>query len=380
MRKFYFFVPILVLLLCVIAAACSDQDDDFEYVPVSPVVVDLTLVPYEKLSDYKFFTGELKDLEPALGVLPYIPSSSLFSDYAHKKRFVWMPSGSKATYNGADKILELPVGAVLIKNFYYENVQNIVPAGGTRLIETRLMIRKADGWIFADYIWNDEQTEAFFSLSGSYTEVAWKDENNVVKSTNYRIPAHAQCIVCHKQRVETGEGEVTVHIPIGIKPQNLNYPISYGSSMQNQLQKWIAMGYLEGDFQMPDASQTVIDYSDISKPVELRVRSYVDANCSHCHSPMRHCDYRPMNLAFTATGGPNGRTNLGVCVSTEDMQDFPPELDKIVNPGRAAQSMMFYRINTTDEAYRMPLHGRTVIHEEAIGLFTEWINSLPDCE
>ena len=168
-------------------------------------------------------------------------------------------------------------------------------------------------------------------------------------------------------------------MPIGIKPQNLNNSFDYGSGPKNQLQKWMEMGYLE-NMSFPTAQSTVIDYSDASKPLELRVRSYIDANCSHCHSAGRHCDYRPMRFAFRDTGGSEGRANLGVCVDTEDMQDFPEQLNKIVNPGRPSQSMLFYRINTTDEAYRMPLHGRSVIHDEGVALFTEWINQLQDCE
>ena len=46
-------------------------------------------------------------------------------------------------------VLNLPVGAVLIKVFYYNNVQ---PSNSTKIIETRLMIRKASGWIFAEYM------------------------------------------------------------------------------------------------------------------------------------------------------------------------------------------------------------------------------------
>lgn len=64
-----------------------------------------------------------------------------------------MPKGTKATYNGDGNVLELPVGAAIIKNFYYDNVQ---PSNTTKIIETRVMIRKASGWIFANYaIWND---------------------------------------------------------------------------------------------------------------------------------------------------------------------------------------------------------------------------------
>ncbi len=113
MKKNYL-QALAILLIFTVFTSCSDKDD--EYTPVSPVVVDLTQVPYPKLSDYKFFEGEMKDLIPALNVIPYEPSSVLSSDYAHKKRFVWMPTGVKATYDGDAKILDLPIGAVLIKN------------------------------------------------------------------------------------------------------------------------------------------------------------------------------------------------------------------------------------------------------------------------
>jgi hypothetical protein len=42
------------------------------------------------------------------------------------------------------------------------------------------MIRKSDGWIFADYVWNTEQTEAYFDLAGSITPITWKDDNDVI--------------------------------------------------------------------------------------------------------------------------------------------------------------------------------------------------------
>ncbi|RZJ33405.1 MAG: hypothetical protein EOO51_14065 [Flavobacterium sp.] len=378
MKKHYA-LSFLFLFSLLIIYSCS-QSDEGDYVPVSPVTVNLADVPYPKLSDYKFFEGSMKNLQPSLDVLPFQPASALFSDYAQKKRFVWMPKGVKATFNGDGNVLELPVGAVLIKNFYYENVQNATPAGTTRIIETRLMIRKESGWIFADYVWNEEQTEAFYDLGGSYTEVSWKDENNVIKSTNYRIPAIEQCIVCHKIKEYVNENEITIHKPIGIKPQNLNFEINYGASVKNQLLKWIEKGYLEDGFSLPAPDNTVINYSDVSKPLALRTRSYVDANCSHCHQEGRHCDYRPMRFDFTHTGNAQGNTNMGVCVDTEDMQDFPTELNKIVAPGNPGHSMLYYRINTTNEAYRMPLHGRTIIHDEGVALMAAWINSLHDCE
>jgi uncharacterized repeat protein (TIGR03806 family) len=382
MKKNY----LLLLLFCFISItvfliSCSGSDDDYVEVPpeaeVSPVVVDLTAVPYPKLSDYKFFEGPLKDLKPALNVLPYQPASSLFSDYAHKKRFVWMPLGAKATYNGDGKALELPVGAALIKNFYYENVQNVSPVGATRIVETRLMIRNATGWIFANYVWNAEQTEAFFDMNGSFTDISWIDENNVTKNATYRIPSEAQCVVCHKARQVVDGTEETIYVPIGIKPQNLNFGLNYGAETKNQLTKWIDAGYLENNFTFPTAEHTTIDYNDVTKTLDQRTRSYVDINCSHCHATNRHCDYRPMRFAFGETL--NNNANMGVCVNTQDMQGFPGSLSKIVTPGNVERSMMYYRLNTIDETYRMPLHGRTMLHDEGIALIAAWINSLTPC-
>jgi uncharacterized repeat protein (TIGR03806 family) len=374
MRKYYYLIS-LVFISFVVFISCSDED---EYTPVSPVTVDLAQVPYPKLSDYKFFEGELKNQIPSLNVLPYEPASSLFSDYAHKKRFVWMPPGTKATYSADSKVLELPVGAALIKTFYYDNVQNISPVGGTRIIETRVMIRKATGWIFANYVWNTEQTEAIFDLVGSFTDISWKDENNVIKSANYRIPNEVQCMTCHKNQQVIGTTDIETYIPIGIKPQNLNFNYAYGTENRNQLSKWIEVGYLENNFTLPTSENTVINYSDNLQPLELRVRSYLDSNCSHCHANDRHCDYRPMRFPFNMTGGANGRTNMGVCVDTEDYS-FAPALTKIIKPGNINRSMLYFRLNTTEESFRMPLHGRTVIHEEGVAMMEEWINTLTTC-
>ena len=372
MKKHYYLLSVLLLLLSIFVS-CNDQDD--EYIAVSPVVVDLIQVPYPKLSDYKFFEGEMKNQIPSLDVIPYEPASSLFTDYAIKKRFIWMPKGVKGTFNGANNAIELPVGAALIKSFYYNNVQ---PNNTTRIIETRIMIRKASGWIFAEYVWNEEQTEAFLNMNGSSTSITWKDDNNAIKTaSNYRIPSAEQCLICHKVDVNQGSGIVSVPIPIGIKPQNLNFNYSYGTESKNQLTKWIDEGYLENA--IPSNFESTVNYKDATQPLEKRVRSYLDINCAHCHQEGSHCSYRPMRFAFSETGNVNGRTNQGVCVDTQDMAGFPESLSKIINPSNFNRSMLYYRLNSEEEGYRMPLLGRSIIHEEGVNLIREYINSISSC-
>jgi len=365
MKKYYTAV-LSFFALTTIVLSCSTSEEE-EYIEVSPVIVDLTQVPYAKLSDYHFFDGPLKDQNPALDVLIYEPASSLFTDYAHKKRFVWMPKGTTATYESDSKVLNLPVGAALIKNFYYENVQNITPVGSKRVVETRIMIRKTSGWIFAEYVWNNEQTEAYLDMAGSNTTIEWKDENNTIKTVeNYRIPSDQQCMTCHKSNEQP--------VPIGIKPQNLNFNYPYNAGSKNQLSKWIELGYL--DTNLPVILTSTVNYEDTTQPLELRVRSYVDINCAHCHQTNSHCDYRPMRFAFAET---TNLANMGVCVDSQDMADFPPALSKIVNPSNINRSMLFYRLNTDNESYRMPLLGRTEIHAEGVALIEQWINSLSAC-
>lgn len=369
----FFFLAISTILFI----SCSDNDE--EYTVLSPVTVNLSTVPYPKLSDYHFFVEDMKNQVPESDVLPYEPASSLFTDYAHKKRFVWIPKGMKATYDGDGNVLQLPVGSAIIKTFYYEKVQ---PLNTTKIIETRLMIRKADGWIFAEYVWNNDQTEAYLDMNGSNVSIDYKDENNILQSVpNYRIPNVVQCIICHKSKQMVNNVEVDTYIPIGIKPQNLNFDYNYGNETKNQLTKWIENGILQNNFSLPSEANTAIDYKDASKPLEKRVRSYLDINCAHCHQDNRHCDYRPMRFSFTESGDiQNGRANLGICVDTQDMQDFPPALSKIISPGNVNRSMLYYRLNTTNENFRMPLHGRTVIHTEGVNLLQQWINTLQPCQ
>lgn len=359
MKKHYLLTITLFLSLFFALFSCSkDDSEDYTEIPASPVIVDLNAVPYPKLSDYKFYQGEMKNLEPALGVLPYDLNSSLFTDYAKKKRFVWMPNDVSASYVSDSEILDFPAGAVLLKNFYYNNV---LPENKTVIIETRLMIKKADGWIFANYIWNDEQTEATLDTEGSRKSISWQ-EGSEIKSTNYKIPSNNDCFTCHKTYAD--------RIPIGTKPQNLNKLYSYADGIKNQLQKWKEAGYLDNS--LPSDIVTTVDWTDTSKPLELRARSYIDINCAHCHTEGAHCDYMSMRFAFHETTNP---ANLGICVTPFE---FINNQSHIINAGHPESSALYYRMNTNLGSLMMPLTGRSIIHTEGVELMQEWISSMEE--
>lgn len=363
-----FFYGWIVLAILTIHISCSSDNDGLpgEAEEISPVNLDTNAVPYPKLSDYNFFKMPLSDFEPVYGVIPYEPVSNLFSDYAKKARFVWMPPGVAATFNGDANSLNFPIGTALVKNFYYENV---VPGNSKKILETRLMIRLTEEWLFANYVWNAQQTEAFLDMEGSFVPVNWIQEGEP-KEVNYRIPNGAECVTCHNIH--------EIPQPIGTKPQHLNRHYAYDTGYQNQLQKLKDFGYLT-DF--PNQINTLVDYSDETQNLELRVRSYLDINCAHCHSENGFCNYRSMRFGFENTHHPE---HLGICVLPDE--DISPWANggnptHIIKPGDHEKSVIYYRLNTTLENIRMPLRGRTLVHEEAVTMVSQWINSLEDnCE
>ncbi|NQY04817.1 MAG: hypothetical protein HRT68_01105 [Flavobacteriaceae bacterium] len=348
----------ILSMICICFISCKSSDDDGTYVPVSPVNFDIENVPYQNLSEYNFFEDGMSDQTPVYGVIPYEPISQLFTDYAKKKRFVWMPNDVKATYVSDRDVLNFPLGTVLIKTFYYNNVQ---PGNTTKIIETRLMIRKNTGWEFANYVWNDEQTEAILDNNGSFVALEW-NEGGQTLNTNYRIPSEAECLTCHKNS--------NIAISIGTKPQNLNKSYNFSDGAMNQLDKLVDFGYLE-EFDTSGIN-TVLNWADDSQPIDMRARSYLDINCAHCHTENGHCSYRAIRLAFTDSTDDD---NAGICAIPDE--DIGASYTHIVSPGRSERSVMAARLMSLDESIQMPLIGRTILHDEGIQLISDWIDQLP---
>jgi uncharacterized repeat protein (TIGR03806 family) len=273
-----------------------------------------------------------------------------------------MPNGVKATFNGDGNVLELPIGSALIKNFYYENVQ---PNNTTKIIETRIMIRKSTGWIFANYIWNDEQSDALLTTQSTARDLSWKDVNNVVHTLNYRTPeVDFECLRCHS----TFNNQIIN--PLGIKPQNINYNFNYADGSKNQLNKLIEFGYLENN--LPDQINSTVDFNDTSKSLDLRVRSYFDANCAHCHENGGEASSHNLRFAFNETINP---VKMGVTAHAAHYLEGYNNVT--VTPGNVNLSILHYRINTeNDLLYIMPPLTRTKRHTEAVQLIETWINSL----
>ena len=214
---------------------------------------------------------------PNSGLTPYALNTPLFSDYADKRRFVFLPPGAKAAFR-PEGVLDLPVGAVLVKTFAYPADMR-KPTETIRFVETRLLIHRASGWVPLTYLWNAAQDQAVLKRAGARTDVAFTDPAGAKVELSYQVPNVNQCKECHSL-----SGAIT---PIGPKARNLNGAFAYAEGEENQLAHWVRTGLLTGA-PSPAATPAVARWDDASAPLEGRARAYLDANCAHCPQPRRH--------------------------------------------------------------------------------------------
>jgi uncharacterized repeat protein (TIGR03806 family) len=345
--------------------SCSDSDEYEKITP--PVVVDLSQVPYQKLSDYNFFKDDIKNLIPNDRVLPYQPASELFTDYALKSRFVWLPINAKANLTHQHQAIDLPIGAVLIKNFFYENLH---PNNHRRVIETRLLINTTDGWQPFTYIWNSSQTEAFLNDDGQMVHLEWRKTPTETIHIDYHIPSKQMCIDCH-HKTYIGD-ELT---PIGIKPYHLNNNYNYAEGSKNQIQKWQEVGYLNPHTVALD--DPTVNYKNPSENLSKRVRSFLDINCAHCHRVDGAAELLAIKFPFHQTVNNNG---LGICDDRILPAPNPGFFgNHYVLPQQPELSLIYHKITINTPDIMMPPIGRTIVNQEAEQLMRQWILSLDEC-
>ena len=362
-------IPFLRLLLCacqLIFTSCSTNTVEQGVEPGLPTIPAIHS-PHEFLSDYNLFIGEMKHLTPTDRLIPYDLNTQLFTDYAKKQRFAYVPMESKIAITNTNG-LTFPVGSILVKNFFY-STDNRTPGSGRTLIETRLLIRYEEGWQPNTYLWNSDQSEAVLLRTGDTRPFSWIDKDGLTRNVSYSIPSVNDCGTCHGKR-----GNV---LPLGPEIKNLNKNYGYADGIENQLARWNSTGFFE---ELPDpVSMEALPVWDDEESglVELRARAYLDVNCSSCHS--RSGSARSSGLYLTYEEESSER--IGICKIPVAAGFVGDGFKYNIVPGKPAQSILVHRMNSTDPNIRMPELGRTLIHEEAVGLIKEWIESmnLPPC-
>jgi uncharacterized repeat protein (TIGR03806 family) len=325
-----------------------------------------------RLSDSGLFR-DVSSHEMEAGVIPYSVNSPLWSDGAIKARYFAIPHDAdenntvpKIGLNGV-RSWNFPEGTVLVKSFGLEMTEG--DPTSRRWIETRFLVRQQAEWVGYSYEWNREQTDAVLvEAAGSDRSFAVTSSDGQQVQRQWRYPSRTECMVCHSR---------AANFVLGLSTPQLNRDHNYGGVVDNQLRTLEHVGFFklkrpaksDGAFKASDHPQLADPYSAAAS-LEDRARSYLHANCAHCH---------------VAAGGGNAQMLLSIATKTPDMRviDEPPLHHRfgiadarLVTPAAPERSVLLKRLSTRGRG-QMPQIGTALTDKRAVKLFREWIAQLP---
>ncbi len=322
--------------------------------------------PPDNLSAYGLFRGNGAAQEPAAGVIPYDLNTPLFSDYTEKMRFIKLPPGEKIDYHPED-VFSFPVGTVIAKTFAYPLDMN-EPAKGRRLLETRILEHRRDGWVGLPYIWNEEQTEATLDVAGDTVQVSWRHSDGKERTNRYLIPNSNQCKGCHE-----ADGADKPMRPIGPMARQLNREYPYADGAENQLTRWTKLGLLSTEVDPHHAPKLPVWDDPLTGSVNDRARAWLEINCAHCHNPDGPAKNSGLDLQFAQ----DNPTKYGVFKSPVAAGRGTGGRQYDIVPGKPDESIFIYRLESDQPQIMMPELGKRLVHTEGVELIRQWIAEMP---
>lgn len=316
---------------------------------------DPTALP-PTLADTGAFSDLIK-LTPNAGIVPYDVNVPFWSDGAHKTRWFCLPDTNLTVGFEREAPWSFPAGTVWIKHFELQ-LTNGVPESARR-IETRFLVRTAEGAYGVTYRWDDSQTNASLVANEGWEEDIDIQDQGETHTQVWHYPSRDECLRCHSQ---------VAGWSLGFNTPQLNREFNYGGITNNQIAALNQAGYFNTKVTVIHTLRALAAATNTAWSLEYRVRSYLAANCAQCHQPGTDClalwDAR-ISTTTAAAGIINGRLV------------FPRNGDpngRVIVPGSLDHSMLFYRISNLN-SFHMPPLATTVLNAEAINLLSEWITN-----
>lgn len=351
-----------------------------------------------------FAAGRGHEVVP--GVVPYRVNSPLWSDGTYKERFFAVPGVEPIAY-APRKTWDFPEGTVLIKSFALETTAG--DPKSRRWIETRFLTKQQNEWVGYSYEWNDEQTDAVLvEAKGRDREFAIRDAgaSGGERKHLWHYPSRAECMVCHSR---------AANFVLGASTAQLNCENDYAGRRDNQLRTLAHIGLIKLDaatelrdavtsaaanrgLSTKDADQywaslrkaskqrtpasdslpdlgvdllpRLVDPADDTASLESRARSYLHANCAHCH---------------VAAGGGNAQFDAAHWSTPAETRLFDARpvhssfglIDaRLVAPGSPERSLLFHRMALRGRG-QMPPVASALVDPVGVDVVRRWIRSLP---
>jgi uncharacterized repeat protein (TIGR03806 family) len=321
-----------VLTLAAVSLAFSAAAAPAPVVEVRDAVIRAEAAP-RTLAEFGFFT-DAAARQPAARVTPYELNVPLWSDGADKLRYIYLPEGTSLTADG-EGLLQFPVGAAIIKSFAFGS------GAEQRLIETRVLLHRADGWVALPYRWNAAQTEATLALAGARVEVTAPTGEAI----SYRIPNKNQCKECHSLN-----GQV---IPIGPKARNLG------------------AGWLAAMLRAVPAKADSLPHwnTRAAGPAEPLARAYLDVNCAHCHQPGGMASNSGLDLRWEQSDA----QAIGIFKRPVAAGRGAGGHEFGIVPGQPDNSILAFRLASAEPGVAMPELGKSTVDTDGVAVVRRWI-------
>ncbi|HTQ36885.1 MAG TPA: chitobiase/beta-hexosaminidase C-terminal domain-containing protein [Steroidobacteraceae bacterium] len=303
--------------------------------------------------------ADLRTLAPAPGLLPYDLVLAFWSDGAVKTRFVAIPAG-KVKFSATGEWI-FPPGTVFVKTF--ELPVDAAQPQHKRRLETRLLVVDRNGTVYGvDYKWRADLSEADLLPASATEDIAIRDAAGHAHTQTWYYPSRKDCTTCHNSHT-AGQ--------LGPKTRQMNRDVHYPDGItENQLRYWNRLGLFEPalDDRQIASLPALARPDDTSRSLEDRARSYLDANCAHCHRPGGTV------ASFDA--------RYDTPLAQQNIVDGPVLIDegvdraRVVSPHDPWRSIMLMRVDTNDDR-RMPPLARQTIDTAGVALLRAWIDSMP---
>ncbi|HEX7897664.1 MAG TPA: PQQ-dependent sugar dehydrogenase [Planctomycetota bacterium] len=281
----------------------------------------------KKLSETGLFRST-SDQAPAAGVVELAIAAPRWADGAEGRRWLAVPGTGGPTLidknNQWPRESEWPKDSVFAKTL----------TRGGRKLETQVLHFDGLLWNAYAYAWSADQKDATLVGPAGAEVDGWK------------ILPRAACLTCHNP----WQG----------------YALSFNAAQLKDLDGLKRMGFLPKTLK---AAAPLADPRDAAQPLDLRARSYLAANCAHCHRfggggaaniDLRHD--QPLDKMQAV----NARPTLGGF----DLPD--PYVIAAGDPGR---STLLFRLSKLGPGH-MPHLGSDEIDVQGLELLRQWIASL----
>jgi uncharacterized repeat protein (TIGR03806 family) len=292
------------------------------------------------------------------GLVPYDVIIPFWSDGAVKSRWISVPPGKIAFAPTGEWVF--PKGTVFVKTFELatnESVPNL-----RRRLETRLLVCDAAGAVYGvTYKWRADNSDADL-LDTNLEEAISITTPAGVRTQTWYYPSRQDCLTCHT---------ANAGFVLGVKTRQLNRDFTFPSGItDNELRAWNHAGLFDPGFDetMLPTFPRLARADDKTRSVEDRARSFLDANCAHCHRPGG-----TVAMFDARYDTPLANQNL---INGHVLIDERIDSPRLISPNDIWRSILYMRADSV-EAYKMPPLAHNEVDAQSMTLLRQWIESLP---